>query len=74
MIVTSSFNYERYQLWGALPQEPERTQEVAQFFARALALPRIDVWNGRPTFGFFNPVTTVITLDGNAQRRNDCKN
>src|SRR5262249_41567627 len=68
IVVTSSFNYERYESWGLLPQQPEGAQVVAQFFARALALPRIDVSNGRPTFGFFNPTTTIIAMDGNPQR------
>jgi hypothetical protein len=67
IVVTSSFNYERYQLWGALPEEPERTRLVAQSFARALASPRIDISNGRPMFGFFNPTTTVIAMDGNSK-------
>jgi hypothetical protein len=33
-----------------------------------LALPRIDLSNGRPSFGFFNPTTSIIAMDGNAER------
>jgi hypothetical protein len=68
IVVTSSLNYERYESWGLLPQQSERAQVVAQFFTRALALPRVDVSNGRPAFGFFNPTTTIIAMDGNPQR------
>jgi hypothetical protein len=68
ILVTSSFDYERYVLWGMLPQQPVRTQEVAEFFAQMLALPRIDLSNGRPSFGFFNPTTSIIAVDGNAER------
>ena len=68
ILVTSSFNYERYVLWGMSPQEPVRTQEVAEFFVQALALPRIDLSNGQPSFGFFNPTTSIIAMDGNAER------
>jgi hypothetical protein len=68
ILVTSSFDYERYVLWGMLPQQPVRTQEVAEFFAQTLALPRIDLSNGRPSFGFFNPTTSIIAMDGNAER------
>jgi hypothetical protein len=67
-IVTSTFNYERYERYAMLPQQSPRTRAAARFFAQALALPHLDISNGRPSFGFFNPTTTVIVLDGRAER------
>ncbi len=66
LVVTSSFSYDRYKRYGALPQQPMKTREAARFFAQALALPHLDVSNGDPSFGFFNPTTTIIAMDGNA--------
>jgi hypothetical protein len=68
IIVTSTFNYERYQRYGALPLQSAKTQAAAGFFARALALPHLDISNGRPAFGFFNPTITVVALDGKPER------
>jgi 4-amino-4-deoxy-L-arabinose transferase-like glycosyltransferase len=68
IIVTSSFNYDRYRRYGALPQQSAQTRAGAQFYAQVLALPRLDVSNGRPSFSFFNPTTTIIAMDGNAER------
>lgn len=68
IIVTSTFNYERYQRYGALDLQSAKTRAVAQFFARALARPHLDISNGRPAFGFFNPTTTIVALDGNPER------
>ena len=68
IVVTSSFNYDRYQLWGVPSGQQESVQAAAQFFSRVLALPRIDISNGRPMFAYFNPTTTIIAMDGNPQR------
>jgi hypothetical protein len=68
IFVITSFDYDRFKRWGALPHQPIRTRALAQFFAQALALPRIDVSNNRPSSGFFNPTTTIIAMDGNAER------
>lgn len=68
IVLTSSFNYDRYRRYGALPQQSMQTQAGAQFYAKVLALPRLDVSNGLPSFGFFNPTTTIIAIDGNVER------
>jgi hypothetical protein len=68
IVVTSSFNYVRYQRYGALPQQSAKTRSVARFYAQILAMPRLDVSNGHPSFGFFNPTTTIIAMDGNMER------
>jgi 4-amino-4-deoxy-L-arabinose transferase-like glycosyltransferase len=68
ILVTSSFSYERYGLYGTLPQQSTQTKAGAQFYAQVLALPHLDVSNGRPSFGFFNPTTTIIATDGNVER------
>ncbi len=68
VIVTSTFNYERYGRYGALPLQSITTQAAAEFFAHALALPHLDISNGRPAFGFFNPTTTIVALDGKPER------
>jgi hypothetical protein len=68
VIVTSTFNYERYQRYGALPLQSAKTQAAAEFFAHALASPHLDISNGRPAFGFFNPTVTVVALDGKPER------
>lgn len=68
IVVTSSFNYDRYRRYGASARQSPKTREVARFFAQALMLPRLDLSNGAPPFGFFNPTTTIIALDGNADR------
>jgi hypothetical protein len=68
IVVTSSFDYDRYQKYGALPQQSAQTRAGAQFYADLLVLPRLDVSNGRPSFGYFNPTTTIIALDGDAKR------
>ncbi len=68
IIVTSSFNYDRYKRYGALPQQSIQTQEGAKFYTQILALPHIDISNGRPSFGFFNPTTTIVAMDGKFER------
>jgi hypothetical protein len=68
ILVTSTFNYDRYRHYGALDLQSARTHAVAQFFAQALARPHLDISNGRPAFGFFNPTTTIVALDGNRER------
>ena len=68
IFVTSTFNYERYQRYGALSLQSAKTQAAAEFFAQALALPHLDISNGRPAFGFFNPTITVVALDGKPDR------
>jgi len=68
IFVTSTFNYDRYQRYGTLPQQSVKTRASARFYAQVLALPRLDVSNGLPSFGFFNPTTTIIAMDGNVER------
>jgi len=68
LVVTSSINYDRYARYGALPPQSAQTQAGAAFYARILALPRLDISNGRPAFAYFNPTTTVVAMDGNAER------
>jgi len=68
IIVTSSFNYYRYWRYGASPQQSVQTRAGAQFYAQVLALPRLDVSNGQPSFGFFNPTITIIAMDGDEER------
>jgi hypothetical protein len=62
-VVTSSFNYERYEQNGTLDAESERTHAAARFFAKMFEMPHLDVSNGRPAFGFFNPEITIVALN-----------
>jgi len=68
ILVTSNLNYDRYNRYGAGPEQSEKTRAVAHFYAQALTLPRLDVSNGRPNLAFFNPRTTIVAMDGKAER------
>lgn len=68
IVITSSFNYDRYKRYGGLPLQSPQTKEAAKFYAQILALPHLDISNRHPSFGFFNPTTTIVAMDGKAER------
>lgn len=68
IVVTSNFNYERYERYGTLDQQSGRTRATAKLFAKMLELPHLDVSNGQPAFGFFNPTIVVVALNGQSQQ------
>jgi dolichyl-phosphate-mannose-protein mannosyltransferase len=62
IFVTSSFAYERFARPNANERGPSSTKPAA--YAAIFTLPYIQVSNGRPAFGWFNPVMRIVALDG----------
>jgi len=44
------------------------TSPFADYYRGLNALPRLDVSNGRPTLGYFNPVLRIVAMDGSVER------
>jgi hypothetical protein len=63
IVVTSNFAYDRFKDYSA-------SQALAgtAFYQGLDALAHIDVTNGRPSLGYFNPVLRIVALDGRVDR------
>jgi len=63
IVVTSNLAYDRFALDAA-------PGSMAAYYRGLSAKPHLDVSNGRPTMGYFNPVVRVVALDGSVDRLN----
>lgn len=63
IVVTSNLAYDRFALDAA-------PGSMAAFYRGLSSRPHLDVSNGRPTVGYFNPVVRVVALDGSVDRLN----
>ncbi len=68
LMVTSSFNYDRYTPFGTADQQPPETQAAATYYKSLFGLPYLEVSIGRPSYGYFNPVFRIIAVDGSEAR------
>ena len=64
--VTANLVYDRFRSYAARKDRVSRP--TGSYYRRLNALPHIDVSNGRPTLGYFNPVLRIVALDGNIER------
>ena len=53
---------------ATLPRKDRVSRPTGSYYRRLNALPHLDVSNGRPTLGYFNPVLRIVALDGNIER------
>jgi hypothetical protein len=67
IFVTSSFRYDRFAHVGTHGQRA-RTRKMAARYAALFEKPYLEVTNGRPAYGFFNPVIRIVSLDGDPAR------
>ena len=58
--------YDRFRSYAAHKDWVSRP--TGSYYRRLNALPHLDVSNGRPTLGYFNPVLRIVALDGNIER------
>ena len=64
--VTANLIYDRFRSYAARKDRVSRP--TGSYYRRLNALPHLDVSNGRPTLGYFNPVLRIVALDGNIER------
>jgi 4-amino-4-deoxy-L-arabinose transferase-like glycosyltransferase len=64
--VTANLVYDRFRSYAARKDLVSRP--TGSYYRRLNALPHLDVSNGRPTLGYFNPVLRIVALDGNIER------
>lgn len=64
LVLTANLAYGRVFNYAA----QKTSGPVADYYRGLNALPRLDVSNGRPTLGYFNPVLRVIAMDGSVER------
>jgi Dolichyl-phosphate-mannose-protein mannosyltransferase len=63
IMLPSNLAYDRFALDAA-------PSGMADYYRALASHPHLDVSNGRPTMGYFNPVTRVVALDGSVDRLN----
>jgi Dolichyl-phosphate-mannose-protein mannosyltransferase len=68
ILVTSSFQYERYVLYGNDPSQSPETHDAYERYERIFHQPYLELSSGPPSFGFLNPVIRIVALDGNIDR------
>jgi hypothetical protein len=61
IVVTSNLAYDRFALDAA-------PSGMAAYYRRLSAKPHLDVSNGRPTVGYFNPALRIVAMDGSVDR------
>lgn len=66
VLITSNFTYDRYDNYAARAEADKLLG--GPFYLSLAALPHLDISNGRPSLGYFNPVLRVVALDGRLDR------
>ena len=66
IVVTANLVYDRFRSYAARKDWVSRP--TGSYYRRLNALPHLDVSNGRPTLGYFNPVLRIVALEGNIER------
>lgn len=66
IVVTSNMTYDRYDSYAA--HNAPVLKRPAGYYYELNALPHLDVSNGRPSRGYFNPVLRVVAMDGRPER------
>jgi hypothetical protein len=61
IVVTSNLAYDRFALDAA-------PSGMAAYYRGLSAKPHLDVSNGRPTVGYFNPALPIVAMDGSVDR------
>ena len=69
VVVTSNLTYDRCESYAAR-QDPLLTQPACYYHGLS-ALPHLDVSNGRPSLGYFNPVLRIVAMGGRVERLNE---
>jgi BolA family transcriptional regulator, general stress-responsive regulator len=69
VVVTSNMTYDRYDSYAA--RNAPVLRRPAGYYHGLSALPHLDVSNGRPSLGYFNPVLRIVAMDGRVDRLND---
>lgn len=70
IVATANFTYDRFVEYGARVKRPAARQAAA-YYKNLATLPHLDISNGRPSFGFFNPVIRLVALDGRVDQLQD---
>jgi len=65
-VVTANLTYDRYENYAA--RHAPVSTPTADYYNELNALPHLDVSNGRPSRGYFNPVLRVVAMDGRVER------
>ena len=66
IVVTANLTYDRFESYAA-PKDPAR-EAMAGYYRGLNTLPHLEVSNGRPTVGYFNPELKVVALDRSVER------
>ncbi|MGB2933435.1 MAG: glycosyltransferase family 39 protein [Methyloceanibacter sp.] len=66
LVLTANLTYDRIFNYAA--QKNPVTSPFVDYYRGLNALPRLDVSNGRPTLGYFNPVLRIVAMDGSVER------
>jgi hypothetical protein len=61
IVVTAKLAYDRFKNYAA--RKDSVSKPVAGCYRKLNALPHLDVFNGRPTFGYFTPVLRVVARE-----------
>jgi hypothetical protein len=60
LVVTANFAYDRYDSYPVRSLGPRG----ARYYEKLAKLPHLDVTNGQPALGYFNPTLRVVAVDG----------
>ena len=60
-MVPAELAYDRFKNYGA--RKDSVSKPVADYYRRLSALPHLDVFNGRLTFGYFTPVLRIVARE-----------
>jgi hypothetical protein len=66
IVVPSNMTYDRYDSYAA--RNAQVLKRPAGYDYELNALPHLEVSNGRPSRGYFNPVLRVVAMDGRVER------
>jgi 4-amino-4-deoxy-L-arabinose transferase-like glycosyltransferase len=66
IVATANLVYDRFRSYAA--RKELVSWLMAGYYRGLNALPHLDVSNGRPTFGYFNPVVRIVAMDGDVGR------
>jgi hypothetical protein len=68
VLVTSSFQYERFIAYGDDPSQSPETRDDHERYERIFRRPYLELSSGERSFSFLNPVIRIVALDGNIER------